>query len=120
MITPAKKTNGRSEGWAAVSNAMAAAGIDAIGHHNDPEQQRRDEIKAKLLKAKGITLIVLTAVDLSLDTIGAKLKAAGIPLCDLSPYASLANYVRPRQLLPPQGGFIAYKPAVESRDIGAK
>lgn len=65
-------------------------------HHNDPEQQRRDEIKAKLLKAKGITLIVLTAVDLSLDTIGAKLKAAGIPLCDLSPYASLANYLNNR------------------------
>jgi hypothetical protein len=59
-------------------------------------QKERDEAKARQLTAHGIILVVLTAADLSLKTIAAKLRELGVPLRDLSLYPTLVGYIENR------------------------
>jgi DNA-binding MarR family transcriptional regulator len=56
------------------------------------KQQERDKVKAALLKAKKITLVVLTAADLSIDAVIRKLQGL-VPLRDLRWHQALASYL---------------------------
>jgi DNA-binding transcriptional regulator YhcF (GntR family) len=65
-------------------------------YHAEPEQKKRDRVKAEKLDIRGSALYVLTVFDLSLERISALLKAAGVPLRDISRYPSFVRYLSNR------------------------
>lgn len=52
-------------------------------YHAEPEQAKRDQNKAGLMKAQDYPLFTLTVYDLSLERIAEKLRSAGVPLRDI-------------------------------------